>query len=358
MSSSRFFIKDLKAKDEVNEVFNIKYLNLMTGKDSKKYLNIIFADSTGDIEGRVWHNAEQVVKKIERGSYVKVQGRVNSYQGRRQLIVKNMDEVNSGDINEEDFLKKSDHDAEKMFSELFDIVESLSDFYIKKLLLLVLSDPEIARRFKTWQAGKTIHHAYQSGLLEHVLSCTQLAKTLSKHYELDENYVVAGTVLHDMCKIYELSNGVNVDYTEEGKLVGHLVKGVELVDRFCDKIDDFPFQTKIHLKHILVSHHGEYAYGSPKLPSTREAALVHYIDHMDSKIGSFNTVIKSDTTPGHWSNYVRHLDRMVFKGELPHYSQQMISEETSEGAPVKNTKEGKELKQNLGDLLQGFKIDE
>src|SRR5690606_38024673 len=139
-------------------------------------------------------------------------------------------------VNMDDFVMKAKVDPEIMFKSLLQIVDGLTDVYIKELLQSILADAEITRRLKTWQAGKSIHHAYQSGLLEHILSCSELAVTLSRHYQVNVNYVVAGCILHDLCKIYELTDGVNVEYTEEGKLVGHLVKGLEIVDRFSYRI--------------------------------------------------------------------------------------------------------------------------
>src|SRR5690606_30871204 len=166
-----------------------------------------------------------------------------------------IEKVANSEVDRNDFITKAPYDPEQMYQELLGIVKNLSDVYIQKLLLNILEDQEISRRLKLWQAGKTIHHAYQSGLLEHILSCANLAVNLSPVYKCNENYVVAGAILHDICKIYELTDGMNVEYTEEGKLVGHLVKGVELVDRFSYRIENFPYNLKLHLKHILLSHH-------------------------------------------------------------------------------------------------------
>jgi 3'-5' exoribonuclease len=364
-------VSDLNPKDQVNEVFLLKYIALMESRDGKKYLSLSFADATGEIEGRGWSSAEQLSAKFQKGDYVLISGKVNLFQGRRQLILAEISKVDPSEVDAEDFISKSDHDPSKMFEELEQIVSSLDDVYIKDLLQSVLADSEIRRRLLVWQAGKSIHHAYQSGLLEHILSCTRLAQALSAHYKVNANYVVAGAILHDICKIYELSSGPNVEYTEEGRLVGHLTKGPEVLDRFSRKIKDFPYQMKLHLKHILLSHHGHFEFGSPKLPSTREALLLHHIDLIDSKMGSFEEVIKTDSFSGHWSGYVKHLDRMVFKADLPHYTD-YVSEYQIEAEPAVAPKESepakvnkkkapykdKELKQNLGSLLEGFKIDE
>ena len=244
-----------------------------------------------------------------------------------------------------------------MYDELLTIVHSLEEVYIKELLITILNDFEIKRRLLVWQAGKSIHHAYQSGLLEHILSCTKLANFLSPHYNANRSYVVVGCILHDLCKIYELTEGPTVEYTEEGKLIGHLVKGLEVVDHYAAKIKDFPYAQKTHIKHILLSHHGEYEYGSPKIPHTSEAFLVHLIDLMDSKMSSVDQIKKNDNGTGHWSGMIKHLDRVIYKPELPTYSS-FLEGETSTTSNIDVVKTStKDLKQTLGSKLKDFKID-
>lgn len=362
MQYPRVQICDLVPKEQIKSVYFVKYIALMEAKDGKKYLNLIFSDGSGDLESRAWNNAEEIFQSVVKGDFLLVDGKVNLFQGRKQFIMQKYEKIDAKDIDKGDFILKSKSDPEVMFKALMDIVESLTDVYIKDLLTNILTDEEIQRRFKLWQAGKTIHHAYQSGLLEHVLSCTNLAVNLSAHYNVNLNYVVAGTILHDLCKIYELTDGINIEYTEEGKLVGHLVKSLEIIDRFSYKIKDFPYQTKLHLKHIMLSHHGEYAYGSPKIPQTSEAMLVHLIDLMDSKMHTFETVKRTDNNTGHWTGFVKHLDRIVYKDELPFYPDyitregQVAPKVTPAKSPAKA--QTKDIKNNLGSLLKDFKVEE
>lgn len=362
----RVNVVELKPKEEIESVFLVKYLNLCEARDGKKYLNIILSDSTGDLEARVWNEAEELSKTVEKGCFVRVKGKANIYMGKKQFIVADCQICPSEEVDKSEFIPKASQDPEAMFPQLKQIVEGLEDVYIRQLLLNVLGDKEIERRLKIWQAGKSIHHAYQAGLLEHILSCSQLALSLSAHYKVNASYVVAGAILHDLCKIYELTDGANVEYTEEGKLVGHLVKGLEIVDKYSYRINNFPYQSKLHLKHILLSHHGYYEYGSPKVPQTSEAMLLHLIDHMDSKMHAFETVKRSDQNTGRWSGYVKHLDRIIYKDELPTFTE-FLPEETS----TQNNKERrdskpkgqgkkrheKEVKQNLGALLKDFKVE-
>lgn len=359
---TKLFIADLSGKEEIESIFLVKIFNVMEGKDGKKYFNIILTDASGDLESRLWQYSTEVESSISKGTFVKVKGKLNFYQGRKQFILSSIQKVDQNDVNMDDFVMKATQDPEVMFKKLMQIVDGLSDVYIRDLLRNILSDQEIARRLKIWQAGKSIHHAYRSGLLEHILSCSELALVLSKHYHVNPNYVVAGCILHDLCKIYELTDGLNVEYTEEGKLVGHLVKGLEIVDRFSYKIKDFPHYLKMHLKHILLAHHGEYEYGSPKVPQTSEAYLVHLIDMMDSKMGSLDIVKKTDSTTGHWSGFVKHLDRIVYKSDLPFYPEYVQDEGHHDVKPEpKKTPERRpavEPKTSLGKMLGNFKVEE
>jgi 3'-5' exoribonuclease len=362
--TSKLFISDLQGKEEIESTFLVKVINALEDKTGKKYFNIILTDSTGDLEARYWHFSPEIENTVTKNSFVRVRGKVNFYQGRRQFVISAIQKIDSAQIHMDDYVMKSHVDPEEMYGKLLDIVDNLKDVYIKDLLRLILTDGEIARRLKIWQAGKSIHHAYQSGLLEHILSCSQLASTLSRHYKVNENYVIAGCILHDLCKVYELTDGLNVEYTEEGKLVGHLVKGLEIVDRFAYKIKNFPHHMKMHLKHILLSHHGEYEYGSPKIPQTSEAFLVHLIDLMDSRMASVDVIKKTDSAQGNWSGYIKHLDRIIYKSELPFYSEYVQDYDMSEPAPPKTSAPAKEKfqspnpKTNLGKILGQIKIED
>lgn len=357
------FVNKLGPKDDVLSPFLVKYINAAEGKDGKSYLNIILADKSGEVEARKWHGAEHIIGQIRSGDVVIVNGKMNQFQGRMQMIISEISKLNDDQFIREDYIQKAGSAPEKMFEELLSIVDSLEEIYIKDLLVMILHDPEIARRLKIWQAGKSIHHAYQSGLLEHILSCTKLAVTLSPHYRVNRSYVVAGCILHDLCKIYELTEGPVVDYTEEGKLVGHLVKGLEIVDHFAYKIKNFPYNVKLHLKHILLAHHGEYAYGSPKIPNTSEAYLVHLIDLMDSKMSSFEQVKKNDSSSSHWSGFVKHMDRIVYKSELPTFTEYVEGEKspaspTSASTPAPASSGKPTPKGTMGSLLKDFKVEE
>ena len=363
------FIKDLQFKTEIEAPFSIKYISLMEARDGRQYINMVLSDATGDLEARIWTNASQHAQELSQGNFVQVKGKLNLFQGRKQFIVQTIARLDRQAVNPDDYIFKAPRPPEEMYQELLAIVAQCDDYYIRNLLEHTLQDAEITRRLKLWQAGKSIHHAYRSGLLEHILSCAQLAQKLSPHYQCNFNYVLAGCVLHDLCKIYELSEGLQVEYTEEGRLVGHLVKGVELIDRFSYRIKGFPYSMKLHLKHILLSHHGECQFGSPKPPQTSEAMLVHLIDLLDSKMNTFETIKRTDTHRNDWSSYVKHLDRIVYKLPLPHYPQPLPEKPSYHSQPTTRPSKPENkprqsprphstqpLRQNLGSLLKGFKV--
>ncbi len=348
MGETHRFLDQIKVKESVQGVYLLKHIALLQGRDSRHYLNVILADSSGELEARVWKHAQSFYDQVEKGGFARIEGKVNAFQGRKQMVIEKMCAVAKEEVNLQNYLVKSQRPGELMLSELKELAQKIEDRYLNQLIANILNDAEIARRLCSWQAGKSIHHAYEGGLIEHILSCTQLAVQLSSHYQVNSSYVIAGTILHDLCKIYELTDGLNVDYTEEGKLIGHVVKCLEIIDSFAAQIPSFPHSIKTHLKHIVLSHHGEFAYGSPKIPMTSEAMLVHMIDLMDSKMATFATIKKKDQQVGHWSQYIKHLDRVIYKEELPTAGQESVGSDHQQKAP---------LKQSLKGLLQDIKIE-
>jgi 3'-5' exoribonuclease len=374
----KIFLSDLNIKDPIKELFLIKLLQLTQGRDGRDYLNCILVDQTGEMEARVWGGkAKYYSQNFIKGEVCLVEGKINLYQGRKQFIIQEIHKVDQSKIDFSLFQISSDINAQELFNSLNEIVKSLDDFYIRELLTKIIHHESIKPKLLTWPAGKSIHHAYQSGLLEHILSCAQLAQHLGKFYKVNSNYVVAGAILHDLAKIEELTFSTLTEYSDEGKLVGHLINSVELIEKFSLTINNFPSDLKMHLKHIVVSHHGSYEFGSPKLPQTAEANLVHLIDYMDSKMNAIETIIKTDSNVGDWSNFNKYLDRTIYKIELPFYPNEILNSPShvNQSAPngksattlsnsqtpntsakkSASTKE-KDIKESLAKHLQGFKL--
>jgi len=351
----KIFIKDFEVKQTVDSSFLVKYIAVMESKDGKTYLNIILSDSTGTIEARKWHDAEDVMQKVHCGDVVDVIGKVNLFQNKVQLIIQDITRNDSSQIDMSEFIPSSVKSSEVMFENLLKIIEGVNDKYIKELLVNILFDSEIARRMKIWPAGKTIHHAYQGGLLEHTLKCAKVGVHLADLYNVNYDILIAGLILHDIGKIYELTDGPVFDYTEEGKLIGHVIKSVEVFEKFVSRISDFPRGIRLHLKHIILSHHGEYEYGSAKLPSTKEAFLVNLIDQIDSKMYALEEITKNDNTQGNWSGYVKHLDRAIFKGDIGTYMDYQSEIKPNKFTQVNNSNDPN-LKYSMADKLKDIKI--
>ncbi|MBF0205632.1 MAG: HD domain-containing protein [Oligoflexia bacterium] len=323
--SKKQFISDLREKDLVESTFIVKYIAVMEGRDGRQYLNIVLTDNSGDLEGRSWSNATAISAEISKGDLVKIKGKINLYQGKKQLVLQAIEKIplaiaqKSAVYKASDYIVASSKDPVVVHQLVVQIIKNLNDHHIRLLLEEIWADQDIVEKVLIWPAGKSVHHTYQSGLLEHIFSCVELAIFLANHYQLNENYLVAAAIIHDICKIYELDivSGTVTDYSDQGKLLGHVVGGVELLEKFSQRIPDFPPEVKIHLKHILLTHHGEYMYGAPKLPQTREALLFHLIDLMDSKMSAMEVIIKGDQNLGNWSAYIKHFERTIFKRKLP-----------------------------------------
>ncbi len=320
----KYFAAQVKVKDAIEDVFLIKNILLQEGRDGRAYLNVILGDNSGEMEARYFGpRCLEFFDQYKKGDFILAKGRVNLFQNKKQFILHDLELISKKDIQETDFILQlpNQRPNTEMYEELLHLVQtSVNDRFIKPLLLQVLHDESIKERLLVWPAGKTVHHAYPSGLLEHILSCCHLAQFLSPHYQVNLSYVLAGCIFHDLGKIYELSNNhLLVEYTDEGKLIGHLQMGLEMIDLYSQKIDSFPQEMKMHLKHLILSHHGSYEFGSPKLPQTSEAMLVHLIDFLDSKMNSFHMIKQTDMTAGTWSNYIKHLDRIIYKQALPSY---------------------------------------
>ncbi len=329
MSQKTQFIKDLKElkdKDPISSPFLIKFSAVAVGKTGKPYMNIVFMDRTGELEGRLWDDVNQHMGQAVRGAYVAVEGRCQTYQGRRQIVVAKMQILREDQIEPKDYISESPVNPDELYAKLLDFISTIKDPFCKALAESVFQDDrEIIDRYKRAPAAKTVHHAYRTGLLEHVVSITGILDLLAGHYGkcLNRDLLLLGGFFHDIGKLLELSYDRVTDYTTEGKLIGHLVMGVELLDRKIRELESqpgrlpgaFPEETKLLLKHIILSHHGQLDFGSPKRPKLLEALVIHMVDDLDSKMNAIRTFIEQDQTPGNWTGLSRQYERFFYKPE-------------------------------------------
>lgn len=314
---SKIYISEIKENDRVESYFLVKEKNIAVAKNGKPYINVKLMDRSGEIEGRVWDNAEEIAAQFEKHDIVSARGRGTLYQGKVQLSLIEMRKAPEGAASVEDFLPRSEREPEEMLSELKGIISEITESYLKRLMDSFMDDKEFVELLKTAPAAKGMHHVYIGGLLEHVLSVAHLIIELSKHYKgVKKDLLLAGAILHDMGKTKELSYKTAFDYTDVGRLLGHIIIGIQMLDEKIKGIKGFPENTAMLLRHMIASHHGELEFGSPKRPKTLEALLLHHIEDMDAKVNAYQAAVTKDTSEDtRWTSYQKMFERYLYKGE-------------------------------------------
>ena len=309
------YVKDIYAGNKISSTFIVAEKNMAVSQKGSPYLNLRLKDRTGEIDGRVWDSAVEFGQLFNKGDVIDIQSRAVSYKNAIQLSISKLMKVDDSEIDPSDFLPTSGLDLDGMFEDLMEFVEKIDTPCLKELLYEFFKDEDIAARFRKAPAAKGLHHCYIGGLLEHTLSVTRLIDMVADHYEgVNRDLLIAGSILHDIGKIYELSFDRMIDYTDKGRLIGHVVIGVEMLDARIVNIEDFPEQLAMELRHILLSHHGVLEYGSPKRPKTLEALIVHYIDDLDAKVNAFQEFIESSDDDSDWTPFHRLFERFIYKG--------------------------------------------
>jgi 3'-5' exoribonuclease len=308
------FVTDLGSEQSITSFFLVHEKEIRNTREGKAYLRLELGDRSGTIEARMWDQFDAVVKAINRDDFVKVQARVEIYRNKPQLSLQNLRLAKPDEIDLADFLPHTKADVGKMYAQLLEYAVSIANPWLKKLTAGILGDPKIAIRYKRAPAAKVMHHAYLGGLLEHVVGLCGLAKQIAAHYpELDVDLLLTAAILHDVGKLDELCYERAIGYTVEGQLLGHIVMEFETVSKAIDAIEGFPPNLKTVVQHMLISHHGQYEFGSPKLPMIREAMAFHYMDDLDSKLAAVRAALALDTGEPEWSAYSGALGRKFLR---------------------------------------------
>jgi len=308
------FIKDLTADQSITTFFLVHEKEIRNTTGGKPYLRMELGDRSGTVEARMWEQFEVPAKNVSRDDVVKVQARVEIYRNRPQLALHQFRLARPEEIDLADYLPHTRYDVKELYSQLLGHVEGMKNPWLKQLVARILNDPAIATRYKRAPAAKVMHHAYLGGLLEHVVGLCGLAKLVATHYpELDLDLLLTAAMLHDIGKLDELCYERSVAYTTEGQLLGHIVMELETVAKAMDAIGGFPAKLKTVVQHILISHHGQYEFGSPKLPMIREALVFHYLDDMDSKMAAVRAALAIESGEEHWSVYSGALGRKLLR---------------------------------------------
>jgi 3'-5' exoribonuclease len=312
----RTFIKEIRENEIVEGVFWVKEKATPLSRSGAPYLRVRLADRTGEIEGRVWDGVEEFADLFERDDFIRIKAQATSYQDRVQLNIKSIKKVKDTEVSLDEFLPSSLRDPEEMLAELIEIGQGIENDYLKQLVMAFLENEEFTALFKRAPGAKRLHHSFLGGLLEHTLSVVNLIQKLKGYYEgINHDLLLAGGVLHDIGKVYELSYERSFDYTDVGRLVGHIVMGVEMVDKEIAGIEGFPVELAMLMKHLLLSHHGQYEWGSPTRPMTLEAQILHHLDDLDAKVKGIQEFMQKAQEGATWTDYHRMFERFFYIGE-------------------------------------------
>jgi len=306
------FIVDLKDRETVKSQFMVYKKQLRDFKNKPgKYLTLTIGDKTGQMEAKVWDKAEEFALRFEEDDVVFLEGQVELFNDKLQLKVVQLDKIDKYEIG--DFLPKTSKDVDKLFNYIKSV--NIQNHYLKSLLDSFLNDEEFVTLFKNAPAAKSLHHCYLGGLVEHTYEVIKICEVVCELFpQIEREILFTGAILHDIGKMEELKFTKVIDYTDEGRLIGHVVMGEKIISERMAAINGFPKELKIRLSHLLLSHHGEYEWGSPKRPKTLEACTLHYAENLDAQINRFILLIEKEKDKT-WADYDRLLQRHIYIGE-------------------------------------------
>lgn len=319
--NGRQYVSQLAHNQQIQQVFLASEKQLRPNRNGNLYLQVDLSDRSGSIQARLWNASEDDYRSFENGDYVHVDGTTQLFQGNIQLIANRIRRARPDEVDEGDFVTLQPADVRRMRARLVEIMQTLTTPPLARLAAAFLEDETFMDKFCRAPAGMKNHHAYQGGLLEHVVSLCELVLLVAPRYpQLDRDKLLAGALLHDAAKVDELSYEREIAYTDEGQLLGHMVMGVSLIDEkvaAAVRKDGQPMPARLvmELKHMVVSHHGQYEYGSAKLPMTLEATALHLLDNLDAKLASFGQLMNDcPNIDSPWTQYFPQIGRKLYKG--------------------------------------------
>lgn len=306
------FIKDYKEGDRVFDIYLCKHKQSAVTKNGKPYDSVILQDKTGTVDAKIWDPNSAGIDDFDTLDYIEVYGEVTSFQGALQVNVKRIRKCCEGEYNPADYLPVSKFPIEDMMKELLGYVDSIGNFYLKKLLqMFFVEDKEFVKIFQQSSAAKTVHHGFVGGLLQHTLAVTRLCDYYCTQYPiLKRDLLLTAAICHDIGKTKELSLFPENDYTDDGQFLGHIVIGSEMVGEKIRAIPGFPKVLANELKHCILAHHGELEFGSPKKPAIIEAVALTFADNTDAKMQTFTELMENTTETG-WLGYNRLFESNV-----------------------------------------------
>ncbi|MCX6152137.1 MAG: HD domain-containing protein [Ignavibacteriales bacterium] len=307
-------LSKLSKGESVNHFLLVKKCEVKTGKNIKNYLSLELGDATASLSANVWDNYDAIFSSIKIGNVVNVQGVIDEYQGQLQIRVKGVRSLNPDEIfSAEDFLPTSKRKLDEMEKELWDTIEAIQNPYLLKLLKSILQD-EIYQKYIKVPAGKSWHHSYIHGLLEHTLEIIKICKLTSDfHPEVNSDLLITGAILHDFGKTKELTFSPSFDYSDVGRLLGHIVIAAMDINRKCDEIIDFPESLKNQLLHLVLSHQGKLEQASPVVPKTLEAIILYHADELSAKANAYKSAIGAEAKgDNNWTKYIQLISSQLY----------------------------------------------
>ena len=367
-ASKTIYVDQIKERARIASIFLVRDKITAMAKNGKPYMTLKLMDRTGEVEGRIWDQVDYFSEQFDKDDFIMVNAKASVYMGKMQLVVQDLSKVEENLVDLSDFLPVSKRSLSEMRQELEQVLSSLTDRHIKALLRSFFDDPDFFALYSKAPAAKAMHHVFLGGLLEHSLAVVGLAVDVAVRYpQVNRDLLICGALLHDIGKVAELSYRRSFDYTDEGKLLGHIVIGVQMVEDRIRQIPDFPAELSMLIKHLLLSHHGQYDFGSPKRPKFLEAVILNFIDDLDSKINGVQTHIdKEPDKEGNWTNYHRLYDRYFYKGSAVAKQQKGENSSAEKPKPAVTEKRpnrterksyNKPLGTNLGDQLREKNLD-
>jgi 3'-5' exoribonuclease len=310
------FVRDLKEGDKVLSFFLVKHKQLEDFRDRTRgqFLTLFLSDKTGQVLARVWEEAPALAETFEEGDVVKVLGEAEEYLGRLQVIVDKLRPAQDDEYEREDFLPHTERDIEEMLAIVRETIASAENPHLRALLDRFFADEEFVAAFSRAPSARRIHHAYLGGLLEHTVEVIALCQTVLILYpQINRDLLMTGGLLHDVGKTREFTYQRDIGYSDEGRLLGHVVLSEQMITERMAEIPDFPPELALRLRHLVVSHHGRYEWGSPRRPKTLEACVLHYVDNLDAQVNRFAQIIaarRDQTKP--WTEYDTLLRRYLY----------------------------------------------
>jgi 3'-5' exoribonuclease len=311
----KIFVRDLIADSQIESVFLLNSWSIRKKRNGDDYLTLNLRDKSGEVNAVLWDDVDAAKSQVETGVYVWVVAKVGVFNDRKQLTLQSIRRVTENDVNQEDFVAVSDKDISSLWKQLETKAESIGHLHLRNLLISYIEDQEFAKKFRQAPAAMGFHHTYQGGLLEHTLSMMDLAEMIANHYEvIDRDLLITGVFLHDSAKIDELNYEKEYSYSDEGKLLGHIImSSLEAEKRMADL--GFPEMLRNKVLHLIISHHGEEQYGSPKKPMIPEAVALHYIDLIDSRMEMVREALNADAAnESMFTEFHRGLGVSLFRG--------------------------------------------